>query len=321
VGHSFLTVLEAQPLVELADAESAQRETLVPRFERQLEALARTAASTLPIRIHGETGVGKERLARFVHERSGRTGAFVAVNCAALAEGLLESTLFGHVRGAFSGAVRDTPGLVVAADGGTLFLDELGDLPAAAQAALLRVLQESEVLPVGASAPRRVDLRLVCATHKDLEALTRAGEFRQDLLARVSGFTLNVPPLRERRADLGLLIAQLLAERSAQLSLEAARLLTRAQWPMNVRQLQRALQAALALAPEGVIKPEHLPKELTEPPAQEPSELAQASRDELIALLRKHRGNISAVARETGKARMQIQRWMKQLALDASRFR
>jgi MoxR-like ATPase len=183
--------------------------TLVPELERDLARLAQVAASGVTVMIRGETGTGKEVLARAVHTLSRRSGDFVAINCGALTDTLVESELFGHRKGAFSGAVEDYVGLVRSAHGGTLLLDEIGDLPPASQAAFLRVLQEREVMPVGATRAVPVDLRIISATHRDLEELVAQGKFRADLLARVSGFRLDLPPLRDRREDVGLLVAQL----------------------------------------------------------------------------------------------------------------
>ncbi|MFO0760296.1 MAG: sigma 54-interacting transcriptional regulator [Byssovorax sp.] len=185
--------------------------TVIPALGEALGKLARVAASTVPVLLLGETGSGKEVLARAVHALSGRGGPFVPVNCGALPEALVEGQLFGHLRGAFSGAVRDEPGLVRASHGGTLFLDEIGDLPRASQAALLRVLQEREVTPVGATRAIPVDLRVIAATHRRVDA---AGGFRNDLYARLAGFTHHLDPLRDRREDLGVLVASLLAAAS-----------------------------------------------------------------------------------------------------------
>jgi transcriptional regulator of acetoin/glycerol metabolism len=185
--------------------------TLDPGLARRLERLARVAPSPLSILLLGETGTGKEMLARGLHALSGRPGPFVAVNCGAIPQNLVESHLFGHVRGAFSGALKDEPGLVRSAHDGTLLLDEIGDLPASSQAALLRVLQEGEVRPVGSAHTTQVDVRVLAATHMPLEDLVERGTFRRDLYARLAGYTFTLPPLRERRVDLGLLIAALLS--------------------------------------------------------------------------------------------------------------
>jgi DNA-binding NtrC family response regulator len=247
---------------------------------------------------------------------------------------LAASELFGYLKGAFSGAQDDRPGLIRTSDHGTLFLDEIGDLAPDIQAALLRVLQEHEVHPLGASKPVAVDLRVVAATHRDVHAMSRKGDFRSDLLARLTGFTLELPALRARREDLGILISVLLqrqlGERAAQVSfgLQAARTLMLHPWPLNVRQLAKTLEVATALADDGRIEMEHLPPDLLAYDAagirkgqSVLSEAKQRRRDELIELLRTHNGNVTAVARDMGKARAQIQRWIKLLGIDAGTFR
>ena len=201
VGHTFFRYrasvetpvsapgdLDASRVVGLAKHLA----TISPRIGRDTETLSRLAATDIALLLLGETGTGKEVLARAVHAESGRAGAFVAVNCGALPANLVESLLFGHVRGAFSGALRDEPGLARTAHGGTLFLDEVGDLALAAQSAVLRVLQEHEVLPVGASRAYPIDLRVVAATHRPLQKLAESGSFREDLLARLTGYVLRL---------------------------------------------------------------------------------------------------------------------------------
>jgi transcriptional regulator with PAS, ATPase and Fis domain len=288
-----------------------------------LRALAEVAPSTLPVLVRGETGTGKELAARAVHARSGRAGPFVAVNCGALPATLVESELFGARRGAYSGAVEERVGLVRAAEGGTLFLDEIGDLAAPSQAALLRVLEEREVLPLGAARPLRVDVRFVAATHRDLDALAQAGTFRADLLARLAGFTLALPPLRARREDLGLLARALLAreapERAARatFSVEAARALFRHRWPANVRELGKCLHAAALLARDGAIGLAELPEALRVAPDEAPlSDEDARRRAELAALVERHGGNVSAIARALGKDRKQVQRWLKRFKIE-----
>src|SRR5437588_230906 len=188
----------------------AVRATLSPVCRCQRARVGLGARARIPVLLLGETGTGKELIARAVHDLSGRTGPFLAVNCGALPETLVESELFGYRKGAFSGAYEDRPGLVRSSDKGTLLLDEIGSLPLPAQAALLRVLQEEEVVPVGATRPLRVNLRVVAATHEDLGVLASQELFRADLLARLSGFTLDLPPVRERREDVGLFLTSLL---------------------------------------------------------------------------------------------------------------
>jgi transcriptional regulator with GAF, ATPase, and Fis domain len=256
---------------------------------------------------------------------------------------LLESELFGSTRGAYSGSVVDRPGLVRSADRGTFFLDEIGDLPLLSQAAFLRVLQEQRVRPVGGTDSVAVDVRLVSATNHDLEGLVREGKFREDLFGRVAGFRLSLPPLRERKTDLGILIGALLArlagDRAASitLTLEAARLLYDYPFPLNVRELENWLATAIALSDGSPIRPEHLPEPVdlrdshrdlhdgtadsARPKNRPLSPEQQEHRETVVSLLREHRGNVSAVARAAGKARNQIQRWLQRYGLNPDDFR
>ena len=235
-----------------------------------MEALYReirqVAGSTATVLLTGETGTGKERAARAIHDLSDRAGGpFVPVNCAALAEGVLESELFGHLRGAFTGAVEDRPGLIRSAQGGTLFLDEIGDVSPAVQQRLLRVLQEREVVPLGGSRPTAVDIRLVAATHRDLRSRVREGLFREDLFFRLNVFHIHLPPLRERRGDIPLLVDHALrseGDAAAPVSPLAMRALLAHPWPGNVRQLLSALESARIRAGGGPIQAHHLPQEI-----------------------------------------------------------
>jgi DNA-binding NtrC family response regulator len=294
--------------------------TLDPELAARFDELRRIAQSDVPVLVGGPTGTGKERVAQAIHTMSRRSGALVPVNCASLPASLVESELFGHKKGAFSGAIADAPGLVVASSGGTLFLDEIGDLPAAAQAALLRVLEEHEVRAVGATAVTKVDLRVVAATHRDLDAMIEDEQFREDLLARLAGFELELPPLTERRVDLGAMLAEITPD--ATFAAATIRALLAYAWPRNVRELVRALERAAALAGTGEITPAHLPDEIatakfTAPPIAAPD----ARRDELVALLEKHKGNVSKVAVDLGRVRQQVQRWLKRYGLDPERYR
>jgi DNA-binding NtrC family response regulator len=309
--------------------------TLLPELEDGYAALARVVkGSVAPILLLGPTGSGKEVLAREVHLQSGRAGAFVAVNCGALPRTLVESLLFGHVKGAFSGAERDEPGFLRAADRGTLLLDEIGDLPASSQAALLRVLQENEVVPVGATRATKVDVRIVAATHRPLPALIASGAFRADLLARLKGYTHRLLSLRERMPDFGVLLADVLtqvakaAAPKVTLMPDAARALLAYEWPHNIRELYQTIGSTVALAADHVLEARHLPNEIISPPPRAPEAPAEsvdrddlALRDQLIVLLHEHHGNITAVARAMGKGPTQIHRWTRRFQIQVEAYR
>ncbi len=296
--------------------------TLSVELAADLRALAQVAPSRVPVILRGESGTGKELAARALHGLSGRAGPLVAVNCGAIPDNLVESELFGYRKGAFSGASEDRLGFVRAADGGTLLLDEIGDLRPLAQAALLRALQEHEVTPLGTVKPVPVDLRVVAATHRDLDRLVDSGSFRHDLHARLAGFQLELPPLRQRREDLGLMIGAILRRAGAEqvtLHPRLCRALFGWVFPGNVRELEQCLTAAVVLAGDTPVNLEHAPEPLRRawaegaPPPLDPDEAAR--RDRIVALLREHHGNVAAVARSMGKARMQIQRWIKRYAI------
>jgi len=339
LGHTLFIFFERMPidadasaLVELTPEEGVPGLiTLDPSWQHELDRIKQIASSEIPMLIEGDSGTGKEVLARAIHTLSGRKGAFVPVNCGALPENLVESELFGYKKGAFSGAQSDHPGLVRSADGGTLFLDEIGDLPASSQAALLRVLQEREVMPVGGTRPVAIDLRVVAATHRDLDEMVADQTFRHDLFARLAGFRIQVPPLAERRTDLGLLIGSLhqriFPADHPGFEIEAARLLLRYPWPLNVREIEQALATAQVLAGTEPVRAEHLPDTVRSgrpPGAPRPvvlSEIDQKVRDQVVAALREHQGNVSAVARALDKDRKQIQRWIKRFGLDPSTYR
>jgi sigma-54 dependent transcriptional regulator, acetoin dehydrogenase operon transcriptional activator AcoR len=308
-----------------------------PRILALVGQVERLAPASVSLLLVGETGTGKEVFARELHARSGRGGKFIAVNCGALTESLLESELFGHARGAFTGAAGDRAGLVEAADHGTLFLDEIGEMPAAVQVRLLRVLQEGEVLPVGATAPRKVDVRVVAATHRDLLQMVEDGAFREDLYARLEGWVLSLPRLADRREDLGELVAHAVRAAGvthAAATLRAARALLAFDWPFNVRQLLKGIEAALALGGERVAF-EHLPERIragprapSAPPggasAPPPDDTLDAGdrelRDRVIAALRAHRGNVTHAADALAKQRQQVQRWMRRFGLRAEDY-
>ncbi|MCC7014754.1 MAG: sigma 54-interacting transcriptional regulator [Planctomycetes bacterium] len=232
---------------------------------REVSALLdKIVPSDVPVLILGETGTGKELVARALHEFGARKGKpFLAENCAAVPADLLESELFGHKRGSFTGAIADRPGHFVAADKGTVFLDEIGDMPLAMQPKLLRVLQEGEVRPVGSNKVTKVDVRIVAATNKDLRAMCKALTFREDLYFRLAVVTVQLPPLRERKGDIPHLVRFFLQSmeremgRSARITPEALELLDRWRWPGNVRELENEIRRCVALS-DGAIKPSDL---------------------------------------------------------------
>ncbi|MGH0035299.1 MAG: sigma-54-dependent transcriptional regulator [Myxococcota bacterium] len=241
------------------------------RVMRELRArVARIARARFPVLVLGETGTGKELVARSLHEQSPRRDApFVAINCGSLAESLLETELFGHCRGAFTGADKDKPGLFELADGGTLFLDEIGDTSPALQVRLLRVLETQETRRVGDTRTRKVDVRLVSATHRDIDAMVKEGDFRQDLFYRLNTIQLHLPPLRARREDVRLLAVRFADECSAihgtthTLSEECLETLERMELPGNIRELRHVVERGIAMAlPASLVEPRHvLPEE------------------------------------------------------------
>ena len=239
-----------------------------PQMQRVFDILQQVSNTSATVLILGESGTGKELVARAIHNNSPRReGRFVAVNCAALSQGLIESELFGHVKGAFTGAVAAKDGMLVAAHGGTLFLDEVGDMPLETQAKLLRVLESREVTPVGGSAVRKVDIRLVAATNRGLRALVEEGRFREDLLFRLQVVTLELPPLRERAGDVPMLIDHFIGELSAEhgrpvrgISPEARAILVRHDWPGNVRELRNAIENMVLLARADVLDVDDVPE-------------------------------------------------------------
>jgi len=292
-------------------------------MRRVLDLVRRAAAADTPILLLGESGTGKELLARDLHATSPRAGGpFLAVNCSAIPETLLESQLFGHRRGAFTDAREDRRGLLLEARGGTVLLDEIGDMPASLQAKILRALQEKEVHPLGAPAPVPIDVRIVAATHRDLEALVAEGRFRHDLFYRLNVITIRVPPLRERMEDLVQLIAHFLEKHGRRLgrsgctlSHEAMSALRHHSWPGNVRELENSIERALVLGRDDVLWPEDLPEAfrthapLRAGPAGAPlPPLSEVERDHILRTLREVRGNKTAAARLLGLDRKTLYR-------------
>ena len=311
----------------------------ISRAMRQLYSqMLRAARTTVDIIIRGETGTGKELIAREIHRLSDRSaGPFVAVNTAAIAEALAESELFGHVKGAFTGAERTRQGVFEQAHGGTLFLDEIGDMPLPAQLKILRALQERTIQPVGSAQAIQVDVRVISATHQDLEQAIAAGQFRQDLYYRIKTVELRVPPLRSRREDV-LLLANYFLERQAQagkgqipeLTAEAVEALLAHGWPGNVRELEHLIQSAVVMSETTQISAADLGLVRHAPPADElrfadyaglPLTEAKArliedfERALIQSALDRHQGNVSAAARELGIHRQSLQQKLTQLGL------
>jgi DNA-binding NtrC family response regulator len=283
-----------------------------------VDAVHRLGATDLTVLIAGETGTGKELIARRLHDVSGRRGRFVPVNCGALPPTLVQSALFGHVRGSFTGADETREGFFRAAEGGTIFLDEIGDFPREAQANLLRVLEEREVYPVGATEPKHIDVRVLAATHADLET----GSFRADLHARLAEAEIVAPPLRERRLDVLPLFRHLLRvaapDRTFELSADFAEALLLHPWPRNVRQLRAVARQLGALCPDGTVLDQTHAAATEIRPALRPE---PTDRARLVAALRKHAGNVKRVAQEIGCARSQVYRLLERYELDAAAFR
>ncbi len=308
-----------EPLRRLAGDDAAMK--------KMLDKAAMLTDSQISILLHGETGSGKDSLARALHESRRVPGEFVAVNCAALPESLIESELFGYAPGAFTGALtRGKKGLIQHADGGTLFLDEIGDMPLALQARLLRVLSEREVLPIGGDKPIPLNIRVIAATHQDLVSLIKVGEFREDLYYRLNGAVLEIPPLRLRE-DFDWLLERLIAMnpchnvKFVRLSPEARNILQAYSWPGNIRELSNAIDFARAICVSGVIGINDLPEFLCQPTIEggtpnsdvaiKPEQNEEA--DHLSNALCAHRWNITATARFLGVDRTTVHRMMKRL--------
>ncbi len=337
-------ILELQAL--RAENKALRREgefgNLVGRSEgmRQLYQLIEDVAPTpVAVLIRGESGTGKELVANAVHSRSDRAGKpFVRCNCAALSPGVMESELFGHVKGAFTGAVRDRVGRFAEADGGTLFLDEIGDLETNMQIRLLRVIQEGEFEPVGSTQTQKVDVRLITATHQDLEARIGEGTFREDLYYRINALTIEIPPLRERISDLPLLCAFFVNRYNAVLdkhiegfASQALQCLEEYNWPGNVRELENAIMRAMTVAKGDEIERKHLPASLVgemEPVYRDedayydiPQPLFHQAREQferifLRRALEKTNGNVSRTAAAIQLTRRNLQRKIKQYEID-----
>jgi two-component system response regulator GlrR len=313
----------------------AWRSEIVSRSTRMAEMLAEAklvAASDASVLIRGESGAGKELVAHAIHRASPRAAKpFVAVNCGAIPENLLESELFGHVKGAFTGAVANHPGLFQAANGGTLFLDEIGDMPVALQVKLLRVLQERMVRPVGASHAVPIDVRILSATHRDLDLAVVDGSFRKDLYYRLNVVTLSLPTLAERREDIPLLATHFLARLALKygrkvngFAPEAMKALTTASWPGNVRQLHNVVEQVTALATTPLV-PLALVQRALRVPSMEVLSYTEArtrfERDYLVGLLKITDGNVADAARLADRNRTEFYRLMQKHGLTPGLFR
>ncbi len=318
----------AEPIATSSPATTILPVVHDPSMQRLYELASLVAQSHISVLVRGETGAGKELLAETIHLRSPRSkGPFVRINCAAFSESLLESELFGHERGAFTGAVRSKPGLIEMAQGGTLFLDEVGEMPLAVQVKLLRVLEDRQVLRVGGIEHQSVDVRFVAATHQDLDACVARGTFRQDLYFRINGFTLTIPPLRERVGEIATMsrffIERFAAEQAhlpPQLTLEAQALLEKHSWPGNLRELRNVMGRALVLSRGQAIQPEHLvfdspqkveptPLPLSSSPPPAPTsgtlgeDIATLERQRILAALEQCAGNQTRAAKLLGISR------------------
>jgi DNA-binding NtrC family response regulator len=315
-----------------------------PRMFEIFELIGHVADTATTVLIVGETGTGKEQIARAVHQASSslRSGPFVAVNCAALPESLLESELFGHEKGSFTGASGQRVGRFQQAHGGTLFLDEVGDIPASMQIKLLRVLQERKFERVGGNTTIEVDVRVIAATNRPLEKLVKDGQFREDLYYRLDVVKIELPPLRERTEDIPLLAAHFAQKYArngntpSQITPEAMERLVAYAWPGNIRQLENAIERACLTARDGVIRPENLPPDLSRPPAQKSGLSVDLSRplpDQLAELtsafeerylrraLKRCRGHIGRCAKLSGLSRRSISNKVSQFNIDTSAYK
>ncbi len=331
----------------LEDALDAREGALLgasPALQSVRRMVERVATRPVPVLLVGESGTGKEVVAREIHRIAAsdaaavpRIGRFVAVNCGAIPEQLLESELFGAARGAYSGATADRKGLVEEADGGTLFLDEIGDLPLPMQVKLNRALEEGEVRRVGETRARVVDLRVIAATHRDLDAMVAEGTFRADLYYRLKGVQIRLPPLRERVEDVPMLAGRFLRFAAARFGAPARRLspdalaaLERAPWPGNVRELRHAVEHAVALADGAEVQVADLPDELrAHAPDARPgtwrgaleAAQARAARDYLAQLMRSAHGNVSRAAEVAEVERETLHRLLRRHGVEPGRFR
>ncbi len=304
------------------------KSTLMQQLFEMIESVAKSDA---PVIIYGQSGTGKEMVARAIHWAGARESRpFIKVNCAALNENLLESELFGHVKGAYTGADRNRTGRFEAAHGGSIFLDEIGDIPPSTQVKLLRVLEEKEIERVGDHTPIKVDVRVITATNKNLDELIAAGRFREDLFFRISVFPLTIPPLKDRPEDIPIIVQHFIAQHCQKsgknitgISPEAVARLSVYVWPGNVRELRNAIEYALVLCPEGEIGVQHLPPKIVSDSTcicpSPPGPAAAHEREQLVRALRQAGGNQSAAARLLSVSRVTVWKRMKKHRVDLTR--
>jgi transcriptional regulator with GAF, ATPase, and Fis domain len=310
-----------------------------PKMREVGELIPRVAPTTTAVLIRGESGTGKELVARAIHRQSTlRDRPLLTVNCTALTPTAIDSELFGHRRGAFAGARADRVGLLEKADGATIFLDEIGDIPPETQAKVTRVLRGGEIRPVGDVVTRRVRVRVIAATNRDLETAVRRGEFRDDLFRALSACTIILPPLRERLEDLPVLAYHFLRKAEAKVNkrvesigADALDLLKRYEWPGNLRELENVIERAVVLTADSALEAAHLPLHLQESPvtaslaggmlAARDRVAREFERQALVRLLRQSQGNISEAARLAGTTRRNLHRLLHRYAIDAAGFR
>ena len=342
--HTEIDVVPDERPVELAEWQGERFGNVLggtPVMRRMFSLLARVAPTDATVLLAGETGTGKEAIAEAIHQSSNRTaGSFVVVDCGSIPHELIASELFGHAKGSYTGAVSDKRGLIEVASGGTLFLDEIGELALDLQPQLLRVLDKRQVRRVGETAPVDVDIRVVAATHRDLRAMVKAGQFREDLYYRLAVVRCEIPPLRERLEDLPALarhFAEEMGRSGFELSATLLDQLSRHDWPGNVRELRNVVERALSLGSSGLAlgddggdaAPARAPAVAGVAPPAEVMELpfkeAKAAliegfeREYLVHLLARHRGNISRAAAEAGIDRNYIHRLVKKYGIDVER--
>lgn len=310
-------------------------------MQELFEIIERVATTDANVLITGESGTGKEAVASAIHCCGRRAqGSFQVIDCTAVPETLFESLLFGHAKGAFTGAIKDHTGLLSQADGGTAFIDEVGELPTPLQAKLLRVIQEQTFIPLGKSASQQIDVRFICATNRDLELEVNAGRFRRDLFYRLAVIHIELPPLRRRGDDVALLARHFLRQLQApapsmkDFSEQTIERLKRYSWPGNIRELRNAVEYGLAMARTQVITPGDLPAALQRPafdggttgsgsivPGSRAGALGAAERDYLVGLLRENAGNVARSAQQAGMSRQGLHKLLKKHRVDADEFR